>query len=110
MSPRRRALAFAAAVLAAALTLPHPARAHEEGALAIEMYLHGLAEAGAITEAQHHVIEELYFKGHTEQLAHWLDAQQTAGQLAAETHLYLNALLALGEPDIVAAAVPADYT
>jgi hypothetical protein len=107
---RKRALALAIAVLAAALILPGPVRAHEEDATAIESYLHGLAEDGAITEAQHHVIEELYFQGHAEQLAIWLNAQETAGQLSADTHLYLNALLALGEPDIVAAAVPANYT
>ena len=67
---------LAAALLVAALVLPGPARAHEEDATAIEGYLHGLAEDGAITEAQHHHIEELYFKGHLAQLDSWLEAQE----------------------------------
>jgi hypothetical protein len=37
-------------------------RAHPEGPGAIEAYLHGLAEGGAITEAQHVHIERLYAK------------------------------------------------
>jgi choice-of-anchor B domain-containing protein len=87
-----------------------PVWAHPEGVDAVEAYLHGLAEDGAITEFQHHHIEELYFKGNLTQLESWLDAQETARQLSHETRLYLNALLELGEPDVVAAAVPADYT
>jgi len=87
-----------------------PAQAHEESPEAIESHLHGLVEGGAITEAQHRHIDELYFKGHVSQLESWLDAQETAGQLANDTRLYLDALLQLGEPDISQAAVPADYT
>ena len=87
-----------------------PASAHEEGAGAVEAYLHGLTEDGAITEAQHEVIETLYFKGNLSQLESWLNAQETARQMSHDTHLYLNAVLKLGEPDVVAAAVPANYT
>jgi choice-of-anchor B domain-containing protein len=86
------------------------ARAHEEDASAIEAYLHGLAEDGAITEVQHRHIDELLAKGHLSQLESWLDAQETAGQLASDTHLYINALLHLGEADVSEAAVPANYT
>ncbi len=83
---------------------------HEESPEAIAAYLHGLVEGGAITEVQHRHIEELYAKGHLSQLDSWLEAQETAGQMSADTHLYINALLQLGEPDIVQAAAPADYT
>jgi choice-of-anchor B domain-containing protein len=98
--------------LAVLLVLAGPAaRAHEEDAGAIEGYLHGLAEDGAITEVQHRHIDELFFKGHMAQLASWLDAQETAGQLAHDTRLYLDAVLQLGEPDLAPpAAAPADYT
>jgi choice-of-anchor B domain-containing protein len=84
--------------------------AHEEDASAIEGYLHGLADDGAITEVQHRHIDEALAKGHLSQLESWLDAQENAGQLASETRLYINALLHLGEADISQAAVPANYT
>jgi choice-of-anchor B domain-containing protein len=101
---------LAAALLAAALVLPGPVRAHEEGAAAIEAYLHGLVADGALTEAQHATIDTLLDKGMLSQLDHYLEAQETAGQMSHDTHLYVNALLKIGEPDIVAAAVPASYT
>jgi hypothetical protein len=54
-------------------------RAHPEGPGAIEAYLHGLAEGGAITEAQHVHIERLYAKSQLSQLGAWLDAQEMPG-------------------------------
>ncbi len=100
-----------AVLLLLLLALPgSTAWAHPEGPGAIEAYLHGLVEGGAITEAQHHHIEELYFKGHLSQLDTWLNAQETAGQMSRDTHLYIDALLQLSVPDVVQAAVPADYT
>ncbi|HEX6901407.1 MAG TPA: choice-of-anchor B family protein [Thermoanaerobaculia bacterium] len=97
--------------LAAALAFTGaPARAHDETPGAIEAFLHGLAEDGAITEVQHHHIEELYAKGNLVQLASWLDAQETAAQMSHDIRLYIDALLKLGEPDVAAAAVPANYT
>jgi len=98
-------------VLAAVLTFAgSPAWAHDETPGAIEGYLHGLVDGGAISEAQHRVIEELYFKGQLSQLDHWLDAQETSGQLSADTHTYLDALLDLSVPDVTLAAAPANYT
>jgi choice-of-anchor B domain-containing protein len=100
-----------AVVLAATFTLAgSPAWAHDETPGAIEGYLHGLVDGGAISEAQHRVIEELYVKGQPAALDHWLDAQETSGQLSADTHTYLNALLNLSVPDVVTAAAPANYT
>ncbi len=86
------------------------ARAHEEDASAVEAYLHGLAEDGAITEAQHHRIDRLFFNGRLAKLRKWLDAEEKAGRLAPGTRLYLNAVLHLGEGDVTQAVVPADYT
>ncbi|HSK76711.1 MAG TPA: choice-of-anchor B family protein [Thermoanaerobaculia bacterium] len=109
--PRIRTAGFLAAVLAILLALPgSTASAHEENAEAIEAYLHGLAEDGAITEFQHHHIEELFFKGHLSQLESWLDAQETARQMSHDTRLYVDALLNLGEPDFTPAAAPAGYS
>lgn len=84
--------------------------AHEESPEATEAYLHGLAEDGAITEAQHHVIETMYFRGQVAQLDQWLDAQENAGKLTAETRLYLDAVLGLAEPDLSFLVASADYT
>ena len=61
-SSRRRSPTspLAAIVLAALLAFSgSPAWAHPEGPGAIEAYLHGLVEGGAITEAQHEQIERL---------------------------------------------------
>ncbi len=98
--------------LAAALTiLTVPARAHDESASSIEARLHGLAEDGAITEVQHRHIEELYFNGHVTELDAWLHAQERTGQISRDTHIYLDAMLGLGEPDAVPAApAPAGYS
>src|SRR4029453_16172113 len=62
------------------------------------------------TEAQHEQIERLYSKGLLSQLGAWLKAQETARQISHDTHLYIDALLKLSVPDVVQAAVPADYT
>ena len=84
--------------------------AHEDDPGAIESYLHGMVDGGAITEAQHEQIERLNSKGLTSQLVAWLTAQETAGQMSHETHLYINALLHLSAPDVALAAAPANYT
>jgi choice-of-anchor B domain-containing protein len=108
---RIRKAGFLAGMLAVLLALTaSTASAHEENAEAIEAFLHGLAEDGAITEFQHHHIEELFFKGNLSQLESWLDAQETARQMPHDTRLYVDALLNLGEPDFAPAAAPADYT
>jgi hypothetical protein len=106
---RRGTLILALLVLAAALAVP--AWAHDESAASIEARLHGLAEDGAITEVQHRHIEELYFNGHVAELDAWLRAQARAGLISGDTHIYLNALLGLGEPDpIPPAPAPAVYS
>ncbi len=87
-----------------------PAWAHDETPGAIEAYLHGLVEGGAITEAQHATIEELFSRGLLVQLDTWLKAQETAKQITRDTHIYIDALLGLSAPDVVQAAAPADYT
>jgi choice-of-anchor B domain-containing protein len=83
--------------------------AHPEGPGAIESYLHGLLDGGAITQAQHEQIETLFSKGLLSQLDTWLNAQETARQISHDTHAYINALLSLSAPDVSLAAVPADY-
>src|SRR5262245_32962767 len=110
-SSRRHPGILAATVLAVLTALAGPAaRAHEENAASIESYLHGLVEDGAITEVQHRHIDELYGKGDLPQLESWLTAQETAGQLSHDTHLYLDALLKLSVPEVELAAAPAAYT
>ena len=111
-SARRIPVSFiGVALLAVAFVLAAPlAWAHEESPEATEAYLHGLAEDGAITEAQHQVIETLYFQGNLAQLDLWLDSQERAGQLSGETHLYLDAVLGLAAPESSFAAAPASYT
>jgi choice-of-anchor B domain-containing protein len=84
--------------------------AHPEGVGAIESYLHGLLEGGAITEAQHEQIERLYSKGPRSQLDTWLSAQETGGRMSEDTRLYVNALLSLSAPETTLAAVPAAYS
>ena len=84
--------------------------AHEESLAAIESFLHGLVQGGAITEAQHKQIERLYESGLVSQLIAWLTAQETGGQISQDTHLYVNALLNLSAPDVSSAVAPADYT
>jgi hypothetical protein len=60
----------------------------------------GLVEGGAITEVQHQQIETLYFKGLRSQLDTLLNAEETAGQISQDTHIYINALLSLSAPDV----------
>ena len=100
-----------AIVLALVIVRQGPtALAHPEGPGAIESYLHGLVEGSSITEIQHQQIHRLISKGLLSQLDAWLNAQETAGQMSRDTHLYINALLSLSPPDVSLAAVPADYT
>jgi choice-of-anchor B domain-containing protein len=87
-----------------------PARAHDESPGAIETHLHALVADGAITEAQHEKIENLYENHRLAQLKQWLYAQEKAGQLSRDIRLYIKALLHLGVPAVSLAAVPADYT
>ncbi len=111
-APRKRVSILPLIILAAALAVPAvPVQAHDEDASAIEARLHGLVEDGAITEVQHRHIDELLAAGHMVQLDAWLVAQETAGQLTRDTHLYLNSLLHLGDPDATPPAVaPANYS
>ena len=105
----KRAPILALLVLAAALAVP--AWAHDESASSIEARLHGLEEDGSITEVQHRHIEELYFNGHAAELEAWLHAQERGGQISRDTHIYLAALLGLGEPEAIALApAPAGYS
>ncbi len=97
--------------LAVLLVLAGPAAwAHEEDAEAIEAYLHGLENDGALTETQHHIIETLFFRGQVSQLERWLDAEERIGRLPVETRLYLDAVLGLAEPEVSWAVAPAFYT
>ena len=108
MSPAR---AHRVAIVLTTLTLSIALiTAHDESAGAIEARLHGLVEDGAITEAQHQHIDQLYALGHVSQLGTWLQAQENAGQLTTDTRLYISALLAISAPDTVLAAVAADYS
>ncbi|MGH9248554.1 MAG: choice-of-anchor B family protein [Acidimicrobiales bacterium] len=110
MRARRPFACFGALLLAVLFRAASPAWAHPEGPGVIESYLHGLAEAGAITEAQHEIIEQLYSGGHPALLDAYLDFEERAGRLSSDTHLYLEALLGLSVPEVSQAAAPADYT
>jgi choice-of-anchor B domain-containing protein len=113
MSVRRNLIRFAAScLLAAALVLPgSPARAHDESPGALEEYLHGLADVGDITEAQHEAIEYLYFELGREELTRWFVASQVnAGRMSAQTGDYVAALLHLEHvEDVSLAPVPKNY-
>lgn len=85
-------------------------RAHDETPGEIEAYLHNLVEDGAITEAQHKTIDNLYRQNKQDQLRTYLAAQERAGQLSQDMHRYINALLHLSAPETIQAAAPADYT
>ncbi|MDA1183197.1 MAG: choice-of-anchor B family protein [Acidobacteria bacterium] len=103
---------LATAVLLGTLALSGtPIRAHDETPEVIEGYLHGLVDDGAITETQHHHIDRLYFAGRLPQLHAWVEAQEIAGRITGDTHLYLDSLLDLSEPDPTApAAAASNYT
>ena len=97
--------------LIATIALLHPrALAHPETPGEIESYLHGLLDDGAITEAQHEVIERFLVRGDAEQLEQWLTNQERAERITSDTRLYLNAILGLGEAETALAAAPANYT
>ncbi len=108
---RARKAFLLAVVLAAVLVLAGPpAWAHDETPGAIEAFLHGLLDDGAITEAQHEKIDRLHADGHLKRLNGWLYAQEKAGKLSRDTRLYIKALFDLGVPKVSAAAAAADYT
>jgi choice-of-anchor B domain-containing protein len=111
--PRRRSRALfvllAVVVTAAAIRFGVPLRAHPEGVGAIESYLHGLVDTGAISEAQHEQIERLFERGLLEQLGSWLTAQEEGHRISADTHEYVNALLELTPAEASMAAAPANY-
>jgi choice-of-anchor B domain-containing protein len=100
----------AALILAALLASLPLVRAHDETPGGVEVYLHGLVEDRAITEAQHQRIDLLYSRGLLSQLDSWLQAQKNGGQLSRDTYLYLNALLGLGSAEATQAPVAAGYT
>ncbi len=103
---------IAMGVLAAALVLPgSPTWAHDESPEVLEAILHGLEDAGDITEVQHLVIDTLYFElGQEEALHQWLNFQQAAGLITIETHGYIVALLHLEHVEPAQAMVEASYT
>ena len=104
---KNRVAVTAASVLALSIVL---LLAHDEAPGSIEAHLHGLVEGGAITDVQHEQIVRLYSMNHSSQLRAWLEAQEIAGQLTRDTHLYINALLALSPPDATPLApAPGDY-
>ena len=105
---RNRVAGTAAAVLALSIALVW---AHDESPGSKEAHLHGLVEGGAITEVQHEQIERLYSRNRLSQLDAWLQAQEIAGHLTRDTHLYINALLALSPADATPLApAPAVYS
>ncbi len=109
---KRTKLAIAAVLLfALALAVAGVAvLAHDETPGEIEAYLHNLVEDGAITEAQHQVIDNLYKQNKLDQLRTYLAAQERGGQLSRDMHLYINALLHLSAGVTIQAAALANYT
>ena len=100
-----------ALVLAALLTFCALAvRAHEESLEAIESFLHGLADDGAISEVQHKVIDQFRSHENLSALETWLRAQETAGLITNSTRLYISALLGIGQADVTQAAAPSSYS
>lgn len=109
---RGRRAVLLAVVLAILLALTgSPARAHDETPGAIEAYLHGLVDDGALTEVQHEYIDHHYAAGHLKKLVRWLDAQERGKKLTHDVNLYVKALLGLAAPDPAPrVAAPANYT
>ncbi len=108
---RTRKAGLLTVVLTIMLALASPTVwAHPEGVEAVEAYLHGLVDDGAITEAQHEKIERLYSTGRLERLKNWLYAEEKAGKLSRDIRLYIKSLLGLSVPAVSAAAAPAGYT
>ncbi|HLG16603.1 MAG TPA: choice-of-anchor B family protein [Blastocatellia bacterium] len=108
---RRKLAIVAVLLLALAFAIASVAvHAHDETPGSIESYLHNLVADGAITEAQHATIERLYSQKQLDQLRMYLAAQETAGRLSRDMHLYISALLSLSTPAAIQAAAPADYT
>ncbi|MGE0883923.1 MAG: choice-of-anchor B family protein [Blastocatellales bacterium] len=108
---KRKKLAIVALLFAIALAIAGVAvLAHDESPGAIENYLHNLVADGAITEAQHEAIDNLFAQNKLEQLRTYLDAQERGGRLSHDMHLYINALLGLTAPATIQAAAPAGYT
>ena len=98
-------------VIAALLTFSALAvRAHEESLEAIESFLHGLVDDGALSEAQHKVIDQFMSQGNLSALDMFLRAQETAARITRDTRLYVNALLGIGEPEVTQAAASASYS
>ena len=107
---RQRLFALGAAFLGAGLLFSLPAAAHEESFAAIEAYLHGLLEDGAITAAQHSHIDHALAAGQHAQLGSWLEAQERSGAMSTDTRLYLDAILAISPAEVAPlAAAPAAY-
>ena len=101
----------ATVVIAALLTFFALAvRAHEESLEAIESFLHGLVDDGALSEGQHKVIDQFMSRGNLSALDVFLRAQETAARITRDTRLYVNALLGIGEPEVTQAAASASYS
>jgi len=100
MSRLRATVVIAALVMFSALAV----RAHEESLEAIESFLHGLVDDGALSEVQHKVIDQFMSRGQLSALGVFLRAQETAALITRDTRLYVNALLGIGEPEVTQAA------
>ena len=106
MTRLRATLVIAALLTFCALAV----RAHEERLEAIESFLHGLVDDGALSEAQHRVIDQSMSQGNLSALDRFLRAQETAARITRDTRLYVNALLGIGEPEVTQAAASASYS
>ncbi len=107
----KRTLLVAVALAAILALAGSPAWAHDETPSAIEAFLHGLVDDGALTEVQHEYIDHHYEAGHLKQLVRWLDGEVRRKKLSRDVNLYVKALLGLAAPDLAPrAAAPASYT
>ena len=101
-------------LIAVALVLvSENASSHPDDASLVEAALHALEEQGEITEAMHTLFDQLYENGNADKLAQYLESLAKRGEISADTHIYLQAVLRAGVPEEgsePAAAVPATYS
>ena len=101
-------------LIAVALVLvSENASSHPDDASLGEAALHALEEQGEITEAMHTLFDQLYENGNADKLAQYLESLAKRGEISADTHIYLQAVLRAGVPEEgsePAAAVPATYS
>ena len=101
-------------LIAVALVLvSENASSHPDDASLVEAALHALEEQGEITEAMYTLFDQLYENGNADKLAQYLESLAKRGEISADTHIYLQAVLRAGVPEEgsePAAAVPATYS